>query len=38
MRDGFIIEFLTSVDIQEIVRLGSKVMKMCEGVIHKRIF
>ena len=38
MRNGYIIEHLTSVDIQEIVKIGGRVIKFYEGVIYKEIF
>ena len=34
MRIGYIIETLTSVDIQEIVKISGKVVKIYEGVIY----
>ena len=33
MRNGYIVDILTSVDIQEIVKIGGKVIKIYEGVI-----
>ena len=36
MRDGFIIETLTSVDIQEVVETGCKVIEYYEGVIYRK--
>ena len=33
MRIGYIIDFLTSVDIQEIVKIGGKVIAIYEGVL-----
>ena len=33
MRNGYIIQVLTSVDIQEIVKIGSKVIEIYEGVV-----
>ena len=38
MRNGYIIDTLTSVDIQEIVKLGGKVMEIYEGVIYRENF
>ena len=38
MRNGYIIDTLTSVDIQEIVKLGGKVVEIYEGVIYKENF
>ena len=38
MRNGYIIEDLTSVDIQEIVKIGGKVIGIYEGVIYREIF
>ena len=35
MRNGYIIDTLTSVDIQEIVKIGGKVIEIYEGVIYK---
>ena len=35
MRNGYIIQFLTSVDIQEIVKIGGKVIEINEGVIYR---
>ena len=32
MKNGFIIDTLTGVDIQEIAKLGGKVVKLCDGV------
>ena len=34
MRNGYIIDTLTNVDIQEIVKIVGKVVKICEGVIY----
>ena len=34
MRNGYIVDILTSVDIQEIVKIGSKVIEIYEGVIY----
>ena len=34
MRNGYITQVLTSVDIQEIVKIGGKVIKIYEGVIY----
>ena len=34
MRNGYIINTLTSVDIQEIAKIGEKVSKIYEGVIY----
>ena len=36
MRNGYIIDTLTSVDIQEIVRFGGKVIRIYEGVIYRK--
>ena len=33
MRNGYIIDTLTSVDISEIVKIGGKVIESCQGVI-----
>ena len=38
MRNGYIIDHLTSVDIQEIVKIGGKVIENYEGVIYLEIF
>ena len=38
MRNGYIIDTLTSVDIQEIVNIGGKVIEIYEGVIYREIF
>ena len=38
MRNGFIIDTLTSVDIQESVKTGSKVIQFYEGVIRRENF
>ena len=38
MRNGYIIDTLTSVDIQEIVRIGGKVIEIYEGVIYRENF
>ena len=35
LRNGYIIDVLTSVDIQEIVRIGGKVIEVYEGVIYR---
>ena len=36
MRNGFIADTLTSVVIQEIVKIGGKVVEIYEGVIYKK--
>ena len=38
MRNGYIIETLTSVDIQEIVKTGGKVIEIYEGVNYRENF
>ena len=38
MRNGYIIETLTSVDICEIVKNGGKVIEIYEGVIYGENF
>ena len=38
MRNGYIIDTLTSVDIQEIVKIGGKVIKTYECVIYRENF
>ena len=35
MRNGYVIDTLTSVDIQEIVKVGGKVIEIYEGVIYR---
>ena len=38
MRKGYIIDTLTSVDIQEILKIGGKVIETYEGVIYRENF
>ena len=38
MRNGYIIDILTSVDIQKIVEMGGKVIEIHEGIVHRRNF
>ena len=38
MRNGYIIDTLISVDIQEIVKIGGKVIEIYEGVIYRENF
>ena len=38
MRNGYIVDYMTSVDIQEIVKIGGKVNEIYEGVIYREIF
>ena len=38
MQNGYIIETLTSVDIEEIVKIGGKVIEIYEGVIYRENF
>ena len=38
MRNGNIVNTLTSVDIQEIVKIGGKVIEIYEGVIYREYF
>ena len=38
MRNGYIIDTLTSVDIQEIIKIGGKVIEIYEGVIYRENF
>ena len=38
MRNGYIIDHLTSVDIQQIVKIGGKVIEIYEGVIYRENF
>ena len=35
MRNGYLIDTLTSVDIHEIVKIGGKVVELYEGVIYR---
>ena len=36
MRNGYIIQYVTSVDIQEIVKIGGRVIQIYEGVIYRK--
>ena len=38
MRNGCIVDVLTSVDIQEIVKIGGKVLEISEGVFYRENF
>ena len=38
MRNGYIIDTLTSVDIEEIIKIGGKVIEIYEGVIYREKF
>ena len=38
MQNGYIIDTLTSVDIQEIVKVGERVIQIYEGVIYRENF
>ena len=38
MRNGYIVDILTFVDIQEILRIGGKVVEIYEGVIYRENF
>ena len=38
MRNGFSMDVLTSVDIQEIVKIGGRVIEIYEGVIYREVF
>ena len=38
MRNGYIIDTLTYVDIQEIVKIGGKVVQIYEGIIYRENF
>ena len=38
MRNGYIIDTLTSVDIQEIVEIGGKLIEIYEGVVYRQNF
>ena len=35
MRNGYITSIMTSVDIQEIVKIGDKLIQICEGVLYR---
>ena len=35
MRNGYIIDTLTSVDICEIVKIGGRVIEIYEGVLYR---
>ena len=35
MRNGYITQIMTSVDIQEFVKIGGKVIQICEGVKYR---
>ena len=37
MRNGYIIDYLTSIDIQEIIKIGDKVIEIYEGFIIEKI-
>ena len=37
-RNGYIIQYLTPVDMQEIVKVGGKVIEIFEGVIYREKF
>ena len=37
MTNWYYVDVLTSVDFQEIVKIGGKVIKICKGVISKKI-
>ena len=36
MRNRYIIDTLTSVDIQEVLKIGRKVVEIYEGVIYRK--
>ena len=36
MRNGYNLDILTSIDIQEIVKIGGKVIEIYEGVIYRK--
>ena len=36
MRNGYIIDTLTSVDICEIVKIGGRVIEIYEGVLYRK--
>ena len=38
MRNGYIIDTLTSVGVQEIVKIGGRVIKIYQGVIYRENF
>ena len=38
MRNGYMTQVLTSVDIQEIVKIGVRVVQIYEGVIYRKTF
>ena len=38
MRNGYIVDSLTSIDIQEIVKIGGKVIEIYEDVIYRENF
>ena len=38
MRNGYITQVLTSVDIQEIVKIGGIIIQIYEGVIYRDNF
>ena len=38
MRNGYFIDYLTSVDIQEIVKIGGKVIEIYEGAFYRENF
>ena len=38
MRNGYVFDTLTSVDIQEIAKIGGKVVEINEGVIYRKNF
>ena len=38
MRNGYIVQTLTSVDIQEIIKIGGKMIEIYEGVIYRETF
>ena len=38
MRNGYIIDYLTPVDIQEIVKIGGRLVEIYEGVIYRENF
>ena len=38
MTNGFIVQYLTSFDIQEIVKIGGKLIRIYEGVVYGENF
>ena len=38
LRNGYVVDTLTSVDIHEIVKIGVKIVEIYEGIIHRENF